>query len=312
MPVLSRWRWRTAWPSSRGPPRPGTHSTCPYCESSRCIRACVHAQDVGAIILTGAGIAPSCGSRHQGDGGLGRARDALLLGDGRASAMRSDRATSRSSRRSTATPSRGLRTRHGLRHPDCLGDREAWTTGVTIGIIPGFGGASVSRVSWAGVGAEMIYTGGMIDAATAERIGLVNRVVPANRLLEERRPSPRDSPSEPFCDRPRESVSPSRDGDAAIGRLDFETAASRLGRRTTSRGMRHSSRNAGPHGPAPDQYDSNSSWRSMTTCSRTSSNEELRYSRMRRARSGCGDEVVRVFRNSTFTRILPCVRLQGR
>jgi enoyl-CoA hydratase/carnithine racemase len=31
----------------------------------------------------------------------------------------------------------------------------------------------------------MIYTGEAIDAATAERIGLVNRVVPAARLLEE-------------------------------------------------------------------------------------------------------------------------------
>jgi enoyl-CoA hydratase len=31
----------------------------------------------------------------------------------------------------------------------------------------------------------MIYTGEAVDAATAERIGLVNVVVPADRLLEE-------------------------------------------------------------------------------------------------------------------------------
>ena len=31
----------------------------------------------------------------------------------------------------------------------------------------------------------MVLTGEAIDAATAERIGLVNRVVPADRLLEE-------------------------------------------------------------------------------------------------------------------------------
>src|SRR5439155_379029 len=33
--------------------------------------------------------------------------------------------------------------------------------------------------------ADVIYTGDRIDAATAERIGLVNRVVPADRLLAE-------------------------------------------------------------------------------------------------------------------------------
>jgi enoyl-CoA hydratase len=57
---------------------------------------------------------------------------------------------------------------------------------VTIGIIPGFGGSQrLPRLVGAGWAAEMIYTGAMIDAATAERIGLVNRVVPADRLLEE-------------------------------------------------------------------------------------------------------------------------------
>jgi enoyl-CoA hydratase len=57
---------------------------------------------------------------------------------------------------------------------------------VTIGIIPGFGGSQrLPRLVGAGWAAEMIFTGAMIDAATAERIGLVNRVVPASRLLEE-------------------------------------------------------------------------------------------------------------------------------
>jgi len=57
---------------------------------------------------------------------------------------------------------------------------------VNIGIIPGFGGSQrLPRLVGMGWAAEMIYTGEAIDAATAERIGLVNRVVPAERLLDE-------------------------------------------------------------------------------------------------------------------------------
>ena len=57
---------------------------------------------------------------------------------------------------------------------------------VTIGIIPGFGGSQrLPRLVGQGWAAEMILTGRMVDAMTAERIGLVNRVVPADRLLDE-------------------------------------------------------------------------------------------------------------------------------
>jgi enoyl-CoA hydratase len=57
---------------------------------------------------------------------------------------------------------------------------------VNIGIVPGFGGSQrLPRLVGLGWASEMIYTGEAIDAATAERIGLVNRVVPAARLLEE-------------------------------------------------------------------------------------------------------------------------------
>jgi len=57
---------------------------------------------------------------------------------------------------------------------------------VNVGIIPGFGGSQrLPRIVGPGWAAELIYTGETIDAATAERIGLVNRVVPADRLLEE-------------------------------------------------------------------------------------------------------------------------------
>jgi enoyl-CoA hydratase len=57
---------------------------------------------------------------------------------------------------------------------------------VNIGIIPGFGGSQrLPRLVGMGWAAEMIFSGESIDAGTAERIGLVNQVVPADRLLEE-------------------------------------------------------------------------------------------------------------------------------
>lgn len=57
---------------------------------------------------------------------------------------------------------------------------------VNIGIIPGFGGSQrLPRLVGMGWASEMIYTGEAIDAPTAERIGLVNRIVPPDRLLEE-------------------------------------------------------------------------------------------------------------------------------
>lgn len=57
---------------------------------------------------------------------------------------------------------------------------------VNIGIIPGFGGSQrLPRLVGLGWASELIYTGEAIDAATAAQIGLVNRVVPAERLMEE-------------------------------------------------------------------------------------------------------------------------------
>jgi len=57
---------------------------------------------------------------------------------------------------------------------------------INIGIIPGFGGSQrLPRLVGPGRAAEMILTGDWVDAATAERIGLVNRVVPHEKLLDE-------------------------------------------------------------------------------------------------------------------------------
>lgn len=57
---------------------------------------------------------------------------------------------------------------------------------INLGIIPGFGGSQrLPRLVGPGWAAQMVFSGEAIDAATAERIGLVNRVVPPDRLLEE-------------------------------------------------------------------------------------------------------------------------------
>ncbi|MBV8519868.1 MAG: enoyl-CoA hydratase/isomerase family protein [Acidobacteria bacterium] len=55
---------------------------------------------------------------------------------------------------------------------------------VTLGIIPGYGGTQrVARLLGKGKALELILTGDRIKADEAERIGLVNRVVPADQLM---------------------------------------------------------------------------------------------------------------------------------
>jgi enoyl-CoA hydratase len=57
---------------------------------------------------------------------------------------------------------------------------------VKLGIGPGYGAtARLPRLVGRGRALELLLTGGMIDAAEAYRIGLVNRVVPADKLLPE-------------------------------------------------------------------------------------------------------------------------------
>jgi enoyl-CoA hydratase len=55
---------------------------------------------------------------------------------------------------------------------------------VKLGIGPGYGGTvRLPRLVGRGRALELLLTGGMIDAQEAWRIGLINRVVPADRLL---------------------------------------------------------------------------------------------------------------------------------
>lgn len=57
---------------------------------------------------------------------------------------------------------------------------------VNLGIIPGYGGTQrLARLVGKGVAHEMILTGNLIDAQEAHRIGLVNKVVPPARLIDE-------------------------------------------------------------------------------------------------------------------------------
>jgi Enoyl-CoA hydratase/carnithine racemase len=57
---------------------------------------------------------------------------------------------------------------------------------VRLGIFPGFGGTQrVTRVLGLGKTKELVFTGGMISAEEALRIGLVERVVPHDKVMEE-------------------------------------------------------------------------------------------------------------------------------
>ncbi|AVA20101.1 enoyl-CoA hydratase [Rhizobium sp. CB3171] len=57
---------------------------------------------------------------------------------------------------------------------------------ITLGIIPGMGGSQrLTRAVGKAKAMDMILTGRMMDAAEAERSGLVSRVVPADKLLDE-------------------------------------------------------------------------------------------------------------------------------
>ncbi len=56
---------------------------------------------------------------------------------------------------------------------------------VNLGIIPGFGGTQrLPRIVGTGIAKELIYTGDVVDAAKAMNIGLVNKVLSPDTLME--------------------------------------------------------------------------------------------------------------------------------
>jgi enoyl-CoA hydratase len=59
-------------------------------------------------------------------------------------------------------------------------------TEVRVGIMPGYGGnVRLMRLIGSGRAKEMIYTGKIVNAEEAEKIGLINRVVPHEKLMDE-------------------------------------------------------------------------------------------------------------------------------
>ena len=57
---------------------------------------------------------------------------------------------------------------------------------ITLGVIPGMGGSQrLARAIGRYKTADLVLTGRMMDAAEAERSGIVSRIVPAGQLLEE-------------------------------------------------------------------------------------------------------------------------------
>ncbi len=59
---------------------------------------------------------------------------------------------------------------------------------VKLGLVPGYGGTQrLVHLVGKGRALELLLTGGIIDAAEAYRIGLVNKVVPAAELLDQAR-----------------------------------------------------------------------------------------------------------------------------
>jgi enoyl-CoA hydratase len=57
---------------------------------------------------------------------------------------------------------------------------------ITLGVMPGMGGSQrLTRFVGKSKAMDMCLTGRMMDAAEAERCGLVSRVVPAGELIEE-------------------------------------------------------------------------------------------------------------------------------
>ncbi len=57
---------------------------------------------------------------------------------------------------------------------------------ITLGVAPGMGGSQrLTRLAGKSKAMDMVLTGRMMDAAEAERAGLVSRIVPADKLVEE-------------------------------------------------------------------------------------------------------------------------------
>lgn len=92
---------------------------------------------------------------------------------------------------------------------------------VKLGIIPGFAGTQrLVRLVGKGAAKEMIFSGEMIDAQEALRIGLVNRVVAQEELLAEA-----NSLAMKMCDKSASAIKLSKDAIDNGAEMDFDRAA---------------------------------------------------------------------------------------
>jgi enoyl-CoA hydratase len=142
-------------------------------------------RDVGAVLLTGAGRAFVAGAD------IAELADQSAV-EGKARAERGQRVFRRfeTSPKPTLAAVNGFALGGGCELAMACHMRIASETAkfgqpeVKLGIVPGYGGSQrLPRLVGKGRALQLLLTGEMIDAAEAHRIGLVNRVVPANELL---------------------------------------------------------------------------------------------------------------------------------
>ncbi len=97
---------------------------------------------------------------------------------------------------------------------------------VNLGIIPGYGGTQrLARLVGRGKAKELIFTGDMIGAEEAHRIGLVDEVYPAEQLMEKAMETAKKiaSKSAPSIAGAKEVINRGLDVNMAAG-VDFEKA----------------------------------------------------------------------------------------
>jgi 2-(1,2-epoxy-1,2-dihydrophenyl)acetyl-CoA isomerase len=178
--------------------RPDKLNALPELEDGDVFRAACEAlgadPDVRCVVITGAGRAFSAG----GDVKAMQARTELFAGSGTAIRERYRRVVHRIVRSlyelevpliaAVNGPAVGLGCDiAALADIRLASDRAKFGVPfLKLGIIPGDGGAwLLPRTIGYARAAEMLFTGELIDAATAERWGLVNRVVPHDDLMPE-------------------------------------------------------------------------------------------------------------------------------
>ena len=178
--------------------RPDKLNALPELEDGEAFRSTCEAlnadPDVRCVVMTGAGRAFSAG----GDVKAMQARTELFQGSGVAIRERYRRVVHRIVRSvyeleapliaAVNGPAVGLGCDlAGLADIRLASDRAKFGVPfLKLGIIPGDGGAwLLPRVIGYARAAELLFTGELIDAETAERWGLVNRIVPHDALMEE-------------------------------------------------------------------------------------------------------------------------------